>query len=37
VRKAGIMAVVLNSGPIKPGDGIHVELPDEPHLPLDRV
>lgn len=37
VRKAGIMGVVRHGGPIKPGDGIRVELPDEPHLPLDRV
>jgi MOSC domain-containing protein YiiM len=37
VRKAGIMGIVLRGGPIRPGDRIQVELPDEPHLPLDRV
>jgi MOSC domain-containing protein YiiM len=37
VRKAGIMGIVRHSGPIKTGDTIHVELPEQPHLPLDRV
>ncbi len=37
VRKAGIMGVVLHGGPVKPGDTIGVELPDGPHVPLDRV
>jgi MOSC domain-containing protein YiiM len=37
VRKAGIMAVVLNGGAVKPGDTILVGLPDEPHLPLESV
>jgi MOSC domain-containing protein YiiM len=37
VRRAGIMGIVRHGGPIKPGDGIRVELPDQPHLPLDRV
>ena len=36
-RLAGIMAVVLRGGPIRPGDEIQVELPARPHLPLDRV
>jgi MOSC domain-containing protein YiiM len=34
VRKAGIMAVVLTEGEIRPGDEIIVELPPEPHRPL---
>jgi MOSC domain-containing protein YiiM len=37
VRKAGIMAVVLAGGDVRPGDEIVVELPPEPHRPLDRV
>ncbi len=34
VRKAGIMAIVLVSGEVRPGDPIHVELPEGAHLPL---
>ncbi|MEU7905161.1 transcription elongation factor [Actinoplanes sp. NPDC049118] len=37
VRKAGVMAVVLHGGTIRPGDPISVDLPGSPHLPLDRV
>ncbi len=37
VRKAGIMAVVLASGTVEPGDQVAVELPDPPHLPLEPV
>jgi MOSC domain-containing protein YiiM len=37
VRKAGIMSVVQVGGVVRPGDTITVELPDEPHRPLDRV
>ncbi len=37
VRKAGIMGVVLRGGEVRPGDPITVKLPDEPHLPLERV
>jgi MOSC domain-containing protein YiiM len=37
VRKAGVMGIVLNGGRVKPGDHIGVELPDQPHRPLDRV
>jgi hypothetical protein len=37
IRRAGIMAVVLRGGPIRPGTEIHVELPALPHQPLDRV
>lgn len=36
-RRAGVMAVVLRGGPVRPGAEIHVELPPEPHRPLDRV
>jgi MOSC domain-containing protein YiiM len=34
IRKAGIMAIVLVGGEIRPGDAIRVELPPEPHQPL---
>jgi MOSC domain-containing protein YiiM len=37
VRKAGIMSVVQAGGVVRPGDPITVELPAEPHRPLDRV
>ena len=37
VRKAGVMGVVLASGPVCAGDEIHVRLPDEPRGPLERV
>ena len=37
VRKAGIMAVVLAGGVVRPGDTVTVELPAEPHLPLEPV
>ena len=36
-RKAGIMGIVLESGPVNVGDEIAVELPPEPHLKLERV
>lgn len=32
--KAGVMAVVVAGGEVKPGDAIRVELPPEPHRPL---
>ncbi|MFY1670861.1 MOSC domain-containing protein [Plantactinospora sp. WMMB334] len=37
VRLAGIMGVVREGGEIRPGDGIDVVLPSEPHRALDRV
>ena len=37
VRKAGVMAVVLRGGPIRPGYAVVVERPPHPHVPLDRV
>ncbi|WP_202963978.1 MOSC domain-containing protein [Actinoplanes friuliensis] len=37
VRKAGVMAVVLRGGTIRPGDAITVDLPPGPHVALDRV
>lgn len=37
IRKAGIMGVVRVGGVVKPGDAITVELPPQPHHPLDRV
>jgi hypothetical protein len=37
VRKAGIMGIVVEAGTVRPGDGIRVELPPEPHRPLAPV
>ncbi|MGZ4112472.1 MAG: MOSC domain-containing protein [Tumebacillaceae bacterium] len=37
IRKAGVMGIVLAGGEIRPGDAIRVELPPEPHRPLERV
>jgi MOSC domain-containing protein YiiM len=37
IRKAGIMGIVLTGGDVRPGDPIGIELPPEPHQPLDRV
>jgi MOSC domain-containing protein YiiM len=37
IRKAGIMAVVLAEGEVKPGDAIAVELPPQPHRALEPV
>jgi MOSC domain-containing protein YiiM len=37
IRKAGIMGIVLADGDVRPGDAIQVELPPEPHRPLEPV
>ena len=37
IRKAGVMGVVLVAGDVRPGDPIRVELPPEPHRPLECV
>lgn len=37
IRKAGVMAVVLEGGPVRPGDAIVVTLPAGPHNPLQMV
>jgi MOSC domain-containing protein YiiM len=37
IRKAGIMAIVLSSGEVRPGDPIQVHLPPPPHRPLEPV
>ncbi len=37
VRKAGVMAVVVEGGQVGVGDGIAVEHPPEPHAPLEPV
>jgi MOSC domain-containing protein YiiM len=37
IRKAGVMAVVLTGGEVRPGDPIRVELPPEPHRRLKTV
>ncbi|HEX3487136.1 MAG TPA: MOSC domain-containing protein [Micropepsaceae bacterium] len=35
--KSGIMGIVLEDGEVRPGDGINVQLPPEPHERLTRV
>lgn len=37
VRRAGVMAIVLEGGEVKPGDEVVVELPPEPHEALKPV
>jgi molybdopterin converting factor small subunit len=37
VRKAGVMAVVLSDGEVRPGDPVRVELPPPPHQRLEPV
>ena len=37
IRKAGVMAIVLAGGLVRPGDAVSVELPPEPHRPLEPV
>jgi MOSC domain-containing protein YiiM len=37
VRKAGVMGIVLSGGELRAGDPIHIELPPEPHSPLEPV
>ena len=37
VRKAGIMAIVVTGGEVRPGDRITITLPAEPHRPLEPV
>ncbi len=37
VRKAGVMAIVLDDGEVRPGDSVIAELPPTPHLPLEPV
>lgn len=37
IRKAGVMAIVLADGPVRPGDPIRVTLPPAPHQALRPV
>jgi len=37
VRRAGVVAVVVDGGEVRPGDAIEVELPDGPRAPLQPV
>lgn len=37
VQKAGIMSIVVSGGEVRPGDPISVELPHQPHQPLQVV
>lgn len=37
IRKAGIMSIVISEGDVRPGDVIRIELPPQPHRPLQPV
>lgn len=37
IRKAGVMAIVLEGGEISPGDHISIQFPAPPHMPLTPV
>jgi MOSC domain-containing protein YiiM len=37
VFKTGVMGIVVAGGEVRAGDPIHVELPPEPHKPLEKV
>jgi len=37
VRRAGVMAVVVAGGEVRPGDPVAAALPDPPHTPLAPV
>lgn len=37
IRKAGVMAIVVAGGEVRPGDPIRITLPPEPHQPLAPV
>ncbi|HUW01126.1 MAG TPA: MOSC domain-containing protein [Acidimicrobiales bacterium] len=37
VRKAGIMGIVVSGGTVRPGEGIEITLPPEPHQSLEKV
>ncbi|HXO00918.1 MAG TPA: MOSC domain-containing protein [Stellaceae bacterium] len=37
IRKAGVMAIVLAAGEVRPGDAIEIELPPEPRRRLEPV
>lgn len=37
IRKAGVMAIVLEGGAVRPGDPVGVTLPALPHRALERV
>ena len=37
IRKAGVMAIVIQGGDVRPGDTIHAELPAPPHRALEAV
>jgi MOSC domain-containing protein YiiM len=37
IRRAGVMAIVITGGQVRPGDPIATELPAEPHRALEPV
>jgi MOSC domain-containing protein YiiM len=36
-RKAGVCGIVIAGGEVRPGDGVRVELPPQPHRALAPV
>ena len=37
IRRAGVMAVIVTGGKLRPGDPVRAEWPPPPHLQLERV
>ena len=37
IRKAGVMAIVIAGGEVRPGDAIRIDLPEAPHVMLKPV
>ena len=37
IRRAGVMAIVLEGGEVRPGDAVALEFSPEPHMPLEAV
>jgi len=37
IRKTGIMSIVVAEGDVRPADAIRIEMPTEPHRPLQPV
>lgn len=37
IRRAGVLGMILTGGEVHPGDILQIELPPEPHQPLDIV
>jgi MOSC domain-containing protein YiiM len=37
IRRAGVMAVIVIGGAVRPGESVRAELPARPDQPLERV